>query len=45
VHFFLRNSDNQQVDRWEGVDPFRDTQDPTSLGWWTVDNQPICVDY
>jgi murein DD-endopeptidase MepM/ murein hydrolase activator NlpD len=44
VHFFLRNSDNQQVDRWEGVDPFRDTQDPTSLGWWTVDNHPVCVD-
>ena len=45
VHFYLRVSEDQQVGKWEGTDPFRDTQNDGSLNWWTVDNQPVCSEY
>jgi hypothetical protein len=43
VHFFFRPARNSQDGAWEGSDPYRDVADSQSFSYWTVDNQPQCI--
>lgn len=44
VHFFFRpgRSTSQSSGEWDGSDPYRDTTDPESFTYWTLDNEPQC---
>ncbi|MBN1148876.1 MAG: M23 family metallopeptidase [Anaerolineales bacterium] len=44
VHFFFRPSRNLQSGEWGGSDPYRDMANPESFSYWTVDNQPQCLE-
>jgi hypothetical protein len=44
VHFFFRPSRSTQGGSWEGSDPYRDIANSDSFSYWTVDNQPQCLD-
>ncbi|MFN2160182.1 MAG: M23 family metallopeptidase [Anaerolineales bacterium] len=45
LHFTFNPGWDPENQNWSNKDPFRDTQDPASFTWWTVDNQPVCIDF
>jgi len=42
VHFYFVPSWSPERTQYEGVDMFRDSADPESYTYWTVDNAPQC---
>jgi murein DD-endopeptidase MepM/ murein hydrolase activator NlpD len=44
LHFTFNPGWNPGDLNWSNKNPYRDTQDPDSYTWWTVDNQPVCSD-
>jgi murein DD-endopeptidase MepM/ murein hydrolase activator NlpD len=45
VHFYFKPGYDRETGEWEGRDPYRDTANPESLTYWTVDNQPVCATF
>lgn len=43
LHFTFNPGWDSGSDDWSNKNPYRDTQDPESFTWWTVDNQPVCL--
>jgi hypothetical protein len=42
VHFYFKLGYDRETGAWDGRDPYRDTNDPESVSYWTVDNEPHC---
>jgi murein DD-endopeptidase MepM/ murein hydrolase activator NlpD len=44
LHFTFNPGWDPDSDDWSNKNPYRDTQDPQSFTWWTVDNTPVCLE-
>ena len=42
VHFYFKLGYDRETGTWDGRDPYRDTANPKSVSYWTMDNEPQC---